>query len=229
MQIDQRFVDLQAVFYEGNLQFFGVQAAAQGFQGFASFLIGREGSGAIAAGLGELAAEEVRLVSENGSLEAGDLGDGRVCFRLRGGKFSDLQRDAREQKMRESGFAGKRRLIEEFGRAGAEPAGFEVAAFVEEKEALIEVEEPGPDEIFFGGEHGASFCEAFECVDGFSLLAVGDGFVGQSFRGFVAHAEFFESEGNLRGPFRGLLRSGSVRDRFPRDRDGRERDDRRRR
>ena len=70
---------------------------------------------------------------------------------------------------------------------------------------MIEIEEPGPDEIFFGGKHGASFCEAFECVDGFSLLAVGDGFVGESFCGFVAHAEFFETKETLVGHFAGFF------------------------
>ena len=100
---------------------------------------------------------------------------------------------------------GRADLIEESRSAGAEAAGFKVAAFVEEKEALIKVEEPGPDEIFFSGEHGASFCEAFECVDGFSLLAIGDGFVSECFRGFVAHAEFFETKETLVGHFAGFF------------------------
>jgi hypothetical protein len=81
--------------------------------------------------------------------------------------------------MRESGFAVKRGLIEKLSGTGTETARFKVAAFVEEKKALIEVEEPGPDEIFFGGEHRSSFCEAFEGVDRFSLLTIGDGFVGE--------------------------------------------------
>ena len=98
---------MQAIFYEGNFQFFGVQAAAQGFQRFASFLISSEGSGAVAARLRELAAEEVRLVSEDRSLKAGDFGDGGVCFRLCGGEFSHLQGNACQQKMRKSCFAGK--------------------------------------------------------------------------------------------------------------------------
>ncbi len=96
-------------------------------------------------------------------------------------------------------------MVEEVGGARAEAAGFKVAAFVEKKEALIEVEKPGPDEIFFGGEHGARFCEAFEGVDGFSLLAVGDGFVGESFCGFVAHAEFFKAKEAFVGHFAGFF------------------------
>jgi hypothetical protein len=31
MQIDKGFIDLQAVFYEGDLQLFGVEAAAESF------------------------------------------------------------------------------------------------------------------------------------------------------------------------------------------------------
>src|ERR1700675_649914 len=107
--------------------------------------------------------------------------------------------------MRKGGFAGKRRLVKEFCGAGAESAGFEIAAFVEEKEGLIEVEEPGPDEIFLGSEHGASFCKAFEGVDGFSLLAIGDGFVGKGFCGFVAHAKLFKTEEAFVGHFAGFL------------------------
>src|SRR5580704_17625076 len=107
--------------------------------------------------------------------------------------------------MRESGFAGKRRLVKEFCGAGAEAAGFEVAAFVEEQETLIEVEEPGPDEIFFGGEHGTSFCEAFEGADGLSLLTIGDGFVGEGFCGFVAHAKFLKTKETFVGHFAGFF------------------------
>ena len=51
VQVDEGFIDLQTIFYEGNFQFFGVQAAAQRFQGFAGFLISGESGGAIAAGL----------------------------------------------------------------------------------------------------------------------------------------------------------------------------------
>ena len=145
------------------------------------------------------------MVSEDGSLKAGNFGDGGIRFRLCGGEFANLQSDAREKEMRQSGFAGKRRLVEEFGGASAQAAGFKVAALVEEKEALIEVEEPGPDEIIFGGEHGASFCEAFESVDGFSLLAVGDGFVGESLCGFVGHAEFFKAKIAFVGHFAGFF------------------------
>src|SRR6202795_2351263 len=107
--------------------------------------------------------------------------------------------------MRESGFAGKRRLVKEFCGAGAETACFEVAAFVEEKEALIEVEKPGPDEIFFGGEHGPGVCEALEGEGGFSLLAVGDGFVGEGFCGFVANAELFKTKETFVGHFAGFF------------------------
>ncbi len=51
VQIDESFVDLQAILDEGNFQLFRVQAAAEGFQGLAGFLVGSVGGGAIAPGL----------------------------------------------------------------------------------------------------------------------------------------------------------------------------------
>src|SRR5579862_664988 len=107
--------------------------------------------------------------------------------------------------MRQSGFARKDKLIEELGSASAKAASFKVAAFVEEEEALIEIQEPGPDEIFFGGEHGASFGEALEGLNGFALLSVGDGFVGQSFGRFVTHSEFFETQETALSHFAGFF------------------------
>src|SRR5580704_1037344 len=107
--------------------------------------------------------------------------------------------------MCESGFAGKRRLVKEFCGAGTEAAGFEVATLVEEQETLIEVEEPGPDEIFLSGKHGASLCEAFESVDGLSLLTIGDGFVGERLCSFVAHAKFFKTKETFVGHFAGFF------------------------
>ena len=79
------------------------------------------------------------MVSEDGSLKAGNFGDGSIRFRLRGREFSHLQSDAREEEMRQGGFAGKRCLVEEFCGSSAKSAGFKIAAFVEEEEALIEV------------------------------------------------------------------------------------------
>ncbi len=70
---------------------------------------------------------------------------------------------------------------------------------MEEKEALIQVEEPGANEIFFRGEHGSGFCEAFEGVNDFSLLAVGDSFVGEGFCCFVAHAKLFKTKKTFAG------------------------------
>lgn len=107
--------------------------------------------------------------------------------------------------MRESGFAGKRGLIEKRGGSGTEAARLKIAALVEKQETLIEIEKPGPDEIFFGSEHGASFGETLKGVDGFSLLAVSDGFIGERFRGLVTHAEFFKSKEAFLGHFAGFF------------------------
>src|SRR6202021_1077694 len=194
-------IDLQAVLDKGNFQLFRVQAAAERFQGLARLLIGRVSSWAVAAGLRELAAQEVRLVSENWSLQSGNFGDGSVGFRLCGGKFANLQRNPRKQKMRKSRLAGKGRLIEKFGGTSAKASSFKIASLVEQKQALIEIEKPGPDEIFFLGEQGGGFCEEFKSVDGFSLLAVGDCPVRNGFSGFVAHTEFFEAKKALGGIF----------------------------
>lgn len=90
VQIDERFIDLQAIFDEGDLEFLGVQAAAERFERFARFLKGGVSSGAIAARLRNLAAEKVGLVGEDGRLNAGDFCDGGVGFRLRGGELAYL-------------------------------------------------------------------------------------------------------------------------------------------
>ena len=145
------------------------------------------------------------MVSKNGGLQTGNFGDGGVGFRLGGGEFADLESDTCEKKVGESGFAVKRGLIEKRGSAGAETAGFEVAAFVEEKKALVEIEEPGPDEILLGGEHGAGFCEPLEGLDRFSLLAVSDGFVRERLRGLVTHFELFKAEKTFVGHFAGFF------------------------
>src|SRR5580700_1499189 len=107
--------------------------------------------------------------------------------------------------MSQGGFTGQGSFVEEGGGPGAEAAGLEVAAFVEEKEALIEIEKPGPDEIFLGGEHGARFCEPFKGVDSLALLPVGNGFVGESFCSFIAHAELLETKKTLVSHFAGFF------------------------
>src|SRR6266481_5798893 len=96
--------------------------------------------------------------------------------------------------MGESSFSRKRTLIKERRGCGAEPPGFKVPALMEEQQALVEVDQPGPDEIFFLTEHRAGFCEAFQRLNSFALLCVGRGFVCEGFCRFVAHAKLFEAK-----------------------------------
>src|SRR6266702_360280 len=96
--------------------------------------------------------------------------------------------------MRERGLTAQHGLIEKDCGARAEPTRFEVASFVKEKECLVQIKEPRPDEILFAGEHFASLREPFEGLHSFSLLAVGDGFVCECLRGLVTQAEFFEAQ-----------------------------------
>ena len=121
------------------------------------------------------------------------------------GEVASLQRDAREQKMCQHGLAGKKRLIKEFGGTRAELLRFGVASLMESQEPLIQIEEPRPDEVFFLGEYLAGSRESLERLGSVSLLAAGDGFVRQRFRGLIAHAELLEKEDALASHFPRLL------------------------
>jgi len=130
----------------------------------------------------------VSLINENGRLKIRQLRDGGACLAFAHRELTDLQSDAREQQTREHGLAGQHAFVEKSGGPGAEVASFEVTAFMKKKKSLVEIEEPGPYEIFFASEHFASFGEKLQGLQGFALLTVGDGFVGQGLGGFITHA-----------------------------------------
>src|SRR5713101_4343440 len=127
MQIHQGLVNLQAVFHERNLQFFRVQAAAKSFECFARLTIGSQSCRAVTPAMGKLPPKKVRLISEHWGLQALDPGDGSLRLRFRDGQFSDLKRDAREEKVCEHGFSGEQGLVEKSGCARTEPARLKVA------------------------------------------------------------------------------------------------------
>src|SRR5690349_23950436 len=99
--------------------------------------------------------------------------------------------------MCESRFAGKRALIEKRGRAPAKPACLKVTAFVEKKQALVEVQKPGPHKIFLRGKHGPGFGKKLQSVDGFSLLTECYGLVRKCLGGFIAHPQLFKTKETL--------------------------------
>src|SRR5271154_4622710 len=99
--------------------------------------------------------------------------------------------------MSQRGFARESRLIEERHCAGAQSACFEVAAFAKKKKSLVQIQEPGPDEIFFARKHLASSRETLQRLHRFALLSIRHGFIGERLGGFIPHAEFFEAQKSL--------------------------------
>src|SRR5712692_11551724 len=171
-----------------------MQAAPQRLERFAGFLKRSECRGAVAAILRKLTTQKMDLVSEHRRLQSLDLGRRRVCLGLRRTWVSNLQRNAGEQQMRQSRFAGERRLIEKLGSARAKPPRLEVAPFVEKKKSLIQIQEPRPDQVLLAREHLASLAEPLQGLHRFPLLSVGDSFVGERFRGFVTQTDLFEHQ-----------------------------------
>src|SRR6266851_422065 len=107
--------------------------------------------------------------------------------------------------MREHGFPGERRLIEKSSGRGAETPSFKISAFMEEQQALVQIDEPGPNEIFFTPKDVSRFCKAIESLNGLPLLAISRGFVCECFRSLVAHTELFESEESFMRYFPGFF------------------------
>jgi len=52
------------------------------------------------------------LIGEHRRLQTRNLGDGSFRLRFRDCRLSELERDARQEKMCEHGFSGEQRLIE---------------------------------------------------------------------------------------------------------------------
>ncbi len=96
-----------------------MQAAAHGFERLLCFEEGAESSGAVIAGLSELALKQMSLIGKNRCLKASDPRERFVGFFLRFGRIAYLQSDSGEQEMREDCLSGKRRLIEEGRGRGA--------------------------------------------------------------------------------------------------------------
>src|SRR6202162_2854022 len=74
VEVQDGFVNLHAILYERNLQFFALQPRAQRFQRFARFLKGGIRSAAISAAGGDLTQQQVRLINQNRCLRGSELG-----------------------------------------------------------------------------------------------------------------------------------------------------------
>ncbi len=96
-------------------------------------------------------------------------------------------------------------MIEKSGGRNTEPPSFKVTSLMEEHQALVQVYEPGPNEIFFPTEHFSRFCEALQGLDRLPLLAISSRFVRECFRGLIAHPELFESEESFMRHFPGFF------------------------
>ena len=105
-----------------------------------------------------------------------------------------MERDLGEEKMRQNGFSRKRRQVEESRSRTAQPSGFEIAAFLEEQQTLVQVNKPGPNQIVFAHKDLASLCKALQRLHGFSLLAVSGGLIGKSLRRLVTHTQLLETK-----------------------------------
>ncbi len=144
VQIHQRLVHLQAVFHERDLEFFGVQPAAQSFESSACLGVGGESRGAVGTPLRKLPAKKVRLVGEHRRLQALNPRDSSMHLRFRDCRFSDLDGDAGQKKMRENGFAGEQSLIKKSGCSRTQPPCLKVTPFVEEQQSLVQIQQPRP-------------------------------------------------------------------------------------
>src|SRR6266852_6165720 len=102
----------------------------------------------------DLPQQKVSLIVQGGRFEAGQpfQSDPALAFRLL--DFPIAESQARKQEVAQNGLARKDGGIKEFRRAGAEAPRFKQAAFVEQDQRLIEVDQPGPDEVFFREKQG---------------------------------------------------------------------------
>src|SRR5205814_9770766 len=194
VQIHQRFVDLHSILDKRDLQFFALQSAAQGFQRFPCFQVGLVRRRAVVASLRDLSFEQARLIGKHWSLKASQPRERFVCLLLCFRRVSHLQSDTREQQMREYGFPGECRLIEESSGCNTETPGFKIPSLVEEQQGLVQIDEPGPNEIFFPPKHVSRFCKALQSLDRLPLLAISRGRVRECLGVLIAHPELFELE-----------------------------------
>jgi len=86
-------------------------------------------------------------------------------------KALDLHGDTRQKEVCKYSLSGEQGLIEESGRADAQSPRLKVAPLVEEQQRLIQIQKPGPHQVFFFREHVAGLGEPLERVNRFPLLA----------------------------------------------------------
>src|SRR6185436_5087063 len=85
----------------------------------------------------------------------------------------------------EDRLAGQRRRSEGFEGGRAVTPRLEQPGGPEEDERLVEVEQRGPHRVAFLDEEDARLRAQLEGAEDLALLAVGDGEIGQGFRGLV--------------------------------------------
>ena len=178
-----------------------MQAGTQTFESFPRLLIGCKSRRLIASPRRNLSQQEMRLISQFRRLHAPQFCYHCFCFLFGQDEVPGLERDARQQKMREHGLAGQHRLIKKPGCTRAQFLRLLVAAFMNQQKALIEIEQPQPHDILFMGEHFAGLAEQFESLLRSSLLPAGDGFVGHRLGCLITHAEFLETKKPFFGNF----------------------------
>src|SRR5260370_18664229 len=166
--------------------------------------------GDVVGRLSNLSCEQAGLINKHWRLKALQPRERFIRFLLCLRRISHLQSNPREQQMREYGFPGERRLIEKSSGRDAETPSFKVPSFMEEQQALVQIDEPGPNEIFFTPKHVSRFSKALEGLNGLALLAIGRGFVSDGLRSLIAHPELFESEESFVGHFPCFFAQGQL-------------------
>jgi len=128
------------------------------------------------------------------ALQTRNLGDGSFRLRFRDCQLSELERDAREEKMCEHCFSGEQRLIEKSGCTRAEPARLKVAPFVEQEQSLYKSSSQGHTRFFSRANISRALANRFERLLPFSLAGRKRSLRCQRFCGFVAHAQLFKPQ-----------------------------------
>src|SRR6266568_4053157 len=172
----------------------------------------------------DLPQQEVSLIVQGGRFEAGQpfQSDPALAFGLL--DFPIAESQARKQEVAQNGLARKDGGIKEFHRAGAEAPRFKQAAFVEQDQRLIEVDQPGPDEVFFPDKQRARG-EKAQAIETPFPADPGRWPRWPAFWPIRSPYPVSEIADNPHEPSAGLLRSSSAPGRFPRGRDGRAQND----
>jgi len=138
---NQLFVHFQPVFYEGDLEFFAAQAAAQGFQGLPGTLIGRVCLVNLAACGMNIPHQQVSLIVENRRLQVGKFFDRLLAMAVGLCRVLGPQRNPRQQELSKNHLVPQVERAKGFQRFGAKPTRLEEAALVVEHQSPVQVDQ----------------------------------------------------------------------------------------